>query len=404
VSDTAARPDLLFLCHRIPFPPDKGDKIRSYRWLIALGEHYKVHLVAFVDDPQDWIYEPLVQAMCRSCRLIQMNRRLAALRSGLGMLTGEALSLPYYQDRRVWRWLDHLQRTYPICNVLVYSSAMAPYVMGDVWRATRRVIDLVDVDSDKWRQYAANRKGVVRWLYRREAKRLARFEALVSRRFDLTLLVSPSEVSIFQGDHDGDLGRVDYVSNGVDHEYFAPVTGRPSPYSGGGPVAVFTGAMDYWANADAVSWFVAEVWPLVRAKRQDARLFIVGSNPNREVAALGGADVIVTGRVPDIRPYLQYADVVVAPLRIARGIQNKVLEGMAMARPVIVTGKALEGIDAVSGRDLLVADSTEELAGRVLQALAGGLADVGRAARELVVKRYSWNHHSDRLLRFVAGC
>jgi polysaccharide biosynthesis protein PslH len=275
--------------------------------------------------------------------------------------------------------------------------------MSAAWGSSRRVIDFGDIDSDKWTQYANNQVGLSGWLYRREGRRLEVFEGLGSRTFDLSLLVSPEEVALFRDNHGASAGSVDYVSNGVDSRYFAPASDRVSPYGGAGPVAVFTGAMDYWANADAVTWFAAEVWPKVRKVRPGARFFVVGANPARDVIALGGNGIVVTGRVPDVRPYLQYAAVVVAPLRIARGIQNKVLEGMAMARPVVLTGKALEGIAADSCKDLLVANTVEGFAAGVLKAFDDDSRSVGAAARELVVGHYSWDYHSGRFLKLVRG-
>jgi sugar transferase (PEP-CTERM/EpsH1 system associated) len=294
-------------------------------------------------------------------------------------------------------------RSYPIERVFVYSAAMAPYVLGSDWQSLRRVIDFVDVDSDKWRQYSASRRGLMRWLYRREAERLERFEGLVAGRFDLSLVVSYPEMALFEQAQKHELGKLGFVSNGVDHGYFAVDASRPSPYTAGGPVVVFTGAMDYWANVDAVCWFAAEVWPRVLAARQDARFVVVGSRPAKEVRALAGSGVIVTGRVPDVRPYLQHAEVVVAPLRVARGIQNKVLEGMAMGRPVVVTGRALEGIDAAAGRHVLVGDTATEFAARVVDVLTGAWGGLGEAGRALVAERYSWDCHSERLLGFVRG-
>jgi sugar transferase (PEP-CTERM/EpsH1 system associated) len=403
VIDSASRPDILFLCHRIPFPPDKGDKIRSYRWLKALSSEYHVHLVAFVDDVDDWRHRDRVQSLCRTCRLVSLSRTWGTLRSARGLGTGSALTLPYYQDRQVGLWLAELMRGYPIEMVFVYSAAMAPYVLGGDWERMRRVIDFVDVDSDKWRQYAAGCRGLMRWLYRREAERLERFEGLVSRRFDLSLLVSDPEMALFERSQEGTAGRLGSVSNGVDDEYFSPDPSRRSPYAAGGPVVVFTGAMDYWANVDAVCWFVAEVWPLVLTVQGDARFVVVGSKPAKEVKALAGDAVTVTGRVADVRPYLQYADAVVAPLRVARGIQNKVLEGMAMGRPMVVTGKALEGIDAVAGQHVLVGDSAMEFAARVLDVLTGASGRLGEAGQTLVSERYSWDRHSERFLGFVRG-
>jgi glycosyltransferase involved in cell wall biosynthesis len=151
--------------------------------------------------------------------------------------------------------------------------------------------------------------------------------------------------------------------------------------------------MDYKPNVDAATWFAAEVWPRVRAEMPQAAFAIVGSSPTAEVQGLGGREgIVVTGRVPQVQPWLAAAAVAVAPLRIARGIQNKVLEAMAMARPVVASSAALEGISATPGEHLLVADAAEDMAGAVL----GLLRDperaraLGASARARVTSHYDW--------------
>ena len=398
-----ARPHLLFLCHRIPYPPDKGDKIRSYHWLTALAERFRVHLGAFIDDPADWQQVAILNDCCETTCFLPLPRWPATLRSLSGFLSGEALTLPYYRDRRMQRWVSSLGAALPIRHVLVYSSAMGQYVDHHHWSAARRVVDFVDVDSDKWRQYAETRPWPARWVYGREAGRLALAEARLAARCHAALLVSEVEAQLFRTQVPGLGGRVHGVPNGVDTAYFEPEAGRQSPFPADCEAVVFTGAMDYWANVDAVLWFAREVWPRVRAERPWALLGIVGARPSPEVTALRGPDILVTGRVPDVRPFLQHAAVVVAPMRVARGIQNKVLEGMAMARPVVVTSKGLEGIAATAGRDIVVADDAVSFADAVIELLRGGDAEMGRRARSLVESRYTWTAATDALLAAVCG-
>ncbi|HUN51436.1 MAG TPA: glycosyltransferase, partial [Candidatus Sulfotelmatobacter sp.] len=216
-------------------------------------------------------------------------------------------------------------------------------------------------------------------------------------------LCSAAEADLFRSLAADAGGRVGYVPNGVDCDYFSPERDYPNPFEAPGPRLVFTGAMDYWANVDAVSFFAAAVLPLVRRRLPDARFYIVGSNPTAEVAALAdGSSVLVTGRVPDVRPYLAHADVVVAPLRIARGIQNKVLEGMAMGKAVVASPQAMEGIDAAAAREVLVADGPEALAEAVCRAVdheAG--AALGRHARQRIVADWDWSASLKRLGAFV---
>ena len=395
-----SRPELLFLCHRIPYPPDKGDKIRSYHWFRALAKRFRVHLAAFVDDPRDWQYREAVQALCASTLLLPLDSRRARLRSLSGLLRGEPLTLPYYRDRRLRAWIAELGE---VTRVFVYSSAMAQYAQGPAFKNARRVIDFVDVDSDKWRQYAERRRGPMGMVYKREANRLEAFELAIARSWDASLFVSPAEADWFRARFGPGTERVSAVSNGVDSAWFNPELGFADPFPSDTLPLVFTGAMDYWANVDAVTWFVQEVWPRVRERVPSAAFHIVGSRPTTAVQALAGNGVVVTGRVPDVRPYLRHAHAVIAPMRIARGIQNKVLEGMAMARPVVVTPKGLEGIAAADGREVLVAEDAAGFARQVLRALQGETPELGKAARELVLRDYAWVDHCRRLVELVAG-
>lgn len=402
MTEGAAKADLLFLCHRIPYPPDKGDKIRSYHWLRTLTQRFRVHLAAFVDDQRDWAYRDVIESLCATTLLLPLRPASAKLRSLRGLLTGEPLSLPYYRDGKLTRWLSALSRSRDIRHVFVYSSAMAQYAVGAGFVGVRRVIDFVDVDSDKWRQYAEQMRGPMRWIYGREARRLAGFEAEVAGNFDFSIFVSPAEARCFRDRLTGG-GRVTYVNNGVDTAYFDPSLAFPSPYPAGEKAVVFTGAMDYWANVDAVRWFQAEIWPRIRSVEPTAVFYIVGADPTPAVRALACGDVVVTGRVPDVRPFLHHGAAVVAPMRIARGIQNKVLEGMAMARPVVVTSKGLEGIAARDTQEVLVADDPDLFARRVLDILTSGAGQLRVAARAMMQRSFSWETSGRRLAALVEG-
>ncbi|TAL90123.1 MAG: TIGR03087 family PEP-CTERM/XrtA system glycosyltransferase, partial [Rhodanobacter sp.] len=310
---------VLFLCHRLPWPPSKGDKIRSYHVLRRLAEHYRVYLGAFVDDPADWQYLAPVQALCAEVCVRPLTAWQTRRRALASLLRGEALTVGVYRDRVMRRWIEGLLTERKLGLVLCYSSGVAPFVMAHP--QLRRIMDFVDVDSDKWRQYAQARRGVARMVYGREARGLARFEHAIAAQFDASIFVSEAEAAFFRQQLPASAGKVHGIPNGVDAEYWDPQRTYVNPYRSGQRVVVFAGAMDYRANVDAVQWFAREVWPLVSARRQDARFYIVGSKPTAAVRALTGvAGITVTGRVEDVRPYLAHAHVVVAPLRIARGI------------------------------------------------------------------------------------
>jgi len=403
VTDSKGKPHLLFLCHRIPYPPNKGDKIRSFHLLRALSARYHVHLGAFVDDPDDRRYEQDVAQYCQSCRLLPLSGAVGRLRSLSGFLTGEALSLPYYRDRRMRRWVEEVWERCPVSRIVVFSSAMAQYATDRRFGSARRVIDFVDVDSDKWRQYAAAKPARSAWVFRREGKRLEAYDKAVARQFDVSLFVSREEAALFRGLLDDDRVRVEHMLNGVDTAYFSLNPSRESPFPQGRRAIVFTGAMDYWANVDAVSWFCREVLPTIRGRVPDAVFYIVGIRPTDAVRRLAGEGVVVTGAVPDVRPYLQHADAVVAPMQIARGIQNKVLEALSMERPVVVTTKGLEGIGAVDGEQLLVADQPVEFADKLRAILAGGMPELGPRAREYCCRVHGWDASLGGFLELLEG-
>ena len=385
--------DLLLLIHRIPYPPNKGDKIRSYHLLKHLAQHYRVHLATFVDDPDDWQYLPHVEKLCASSHFARMNPLAARVKSLGALLKNRSLSLDYYRDAGMERWVEGTVAAHGIERVLVFSSAMAQY--ADPYRGARRVVDFCDVDSDKWRQYAEQKSFPMNLLYRYEAKQLLRYERQVARDYDASLFVSAPEADLFRQLAPESSAKIGHFSNGVDTDYFSPDEHYASPYAQGERALVFTGAMDYWPNVDAVQWFCDSVFPLLRARDPDLCFYIVGSRPNPAVQALGQRDgVKVTGTVPDVRPYIRYAAVAVAPLRIARGIQNKVLEAMAMATPVVVSPQALEGIDAVPGSELVLAEDAAAFADAVAGLLDGqdsAAAAIGQAARAKVQRQYSWS-------------
>ena len=383
--------DLLLLIHRIPYPPNKGDKIRSYHLLKHLAQSYRVHLATFVDDPDDWQHVPRVEALCASSHFATLTPLLARVRSLGALLCNRSLSLDYYRDASTRAWVEQTVKQHKIGRVLVFSSAMAQY--ADAYPAMRRVVDFCDVDSDKWRQYADQKSWPMSMLYRHEAKQLLAYERRVARDYDASLFVSQPEADLFRQLAPESVARIGHFNNGVDTDYFSPQCGAAShnPYAPGTQTVVFTGAMDYWPNVDAVQWFANDVFPQLRARFPALHFYIVGARPAAPVTALGSLPgVTVTGTVPDVRPYILHADVAVAPLRIARGIQNKVLEAMAMASRVVVSPQALEGIDATPGVELVLADGAQAFVAAVAHLLETHDNTIGPAARRRVETQYSW--------------
>lgn len=394
MADAQEKKRLLYLVHRIPYPPNKGDKIRSFNMLKYFSRNYQVYLGAFIDDPNDQQYIEDVRNYCEDVCLLPLNpfvRRFASLK---GLLNGDPLTLPYYRSPAMQKWVDNVISTQEINAIVVFSSPMAQFVEKNVKPAIRRVVDFVDVDSDKWRQYTQYKSWPLSWIYSREARTLLNYERRIADEFDATVLVSNDEAALFKQLAPEVEVKVFGINNGVDTEYFSPQHDLPNPYSDSCPVLVFTGAMDYWANVDAVRWFTETVFTQIRKRIENVEFYIVGSRPSKEVLALTKyPGVTVTGAVADIRPYIAHASAAVAPMRIARGVQNKVLEAMAMAKPVLATPEAAEGIKAESGIDFKVVSGEDAFAQAAIEFISGDFIRMGDAARTCVVRHYSWSHN-----------
>jgi sugar transferase (PEP-CTERM/EpsH1 system associated) len=398
--------ELLYLVHRMPYPPNKGDKIRSYHILRHLSRQYRVHLGTFVDDEQDWAHADTVKGLCGETCFVKLNPLNARVRSLTGFISNTPLSLPYYRNADMQAWVNNMLDARPIENIVVFSSPMAQYVMNVSRASARRFIDFVDVDSDKWRLYAESKSWPMSWLYRRESRRLLAYERQMASEFDCSAFVSQAEAALFKQLAPETAARVSYFNNGVDGDYFSPHQSFTNPYPEHAQVLVFTGAMDYWANVDAVDWFARSVFPGIRAQAPQLQFYIVGARPAPQVTALAALPgITVTGSVPDVRPFLAHATLSVAPLRIARGIQNKVLEAMAMARTVVASPQAMEGIRATAGQELFVAGDANDYVDRILSLLNADsrIADIGRAARLRVLADYSWDSSLNRLDAMIRG-
>ena len=383
---------LLFLTHRMPYPPDKGDKIRSFHLLGHLARRHEVHLATLVDDAADLRHLDFLRARVRSLVTARIDGALRRPLAASALLRGASASVAYFHSRSLQQQVDALLDAHDFDAVFCYSSPMAEYVFRSRHAAGRlaqvlKLMDFIDVDSAKWLDYAAHAPGWKAGLYRREARSLAALETRIAGEFDHLFLVSEAEIGLFPDR--AARTRLQALPNGVDLEFYTPGTDAGDPVR-----LVFTGVMDYWPNVEGVSWFVAEVWPLIRAAFPEAQFDIVGSRPTAAVQALAHAPgVNVTGRVEDVRGFIARARVSVAPLRIARGVQNKVLEAMAMGRPVVTTPQAHAGLQADAGRELLVGADAPSFAAAVLRLLHDrGYADgMGRAARACVERAYRWD-------------
>jgi len=383
---------ILLITHRLPYPPNRGDKIRSFNVLAHLARNHEIVLACPVDDPADLGHVPALARFCREI-LATPNHGSRAAAGLRALATGSSITVRHFHSRTLQERIDAALDSTEVDLVFCFSSPMAEYVFrsrhakGKLRRAAR-YMDLIDVDSFKWKQYAARARVPMSWVYSYEAAKLAEYERRISREFDQLFLVSAQERECMPGG--ARLDRLHALGNGVDLQYFAPRATAPATP----PTLVFTGVMDYWPNVQGVQWFANEVLPLVRARRPDVRFVIVGSRPTDAVRRLAERPhVVVTGFVDDVRGYIADAAVCVVPLKVARGIQNKVLEAMAMGKPVVCTPEAFEGIRAPRGEAVIVATDAQDFAARVLELLdsAPRAAQVGAGARRCVEQNYSWD-------------
>ena len=394
---------LLYLVHRLPYPPNKGDKVRSYHLLQHLVQQHRVFLGTFIDDPADEEHLETVRQICPDLHVVRLNPRIAKLRSLAGFLTHHALSIHYYKNSSLQAWVNQTLADNNIDTVVIFSSVMAQFVSN--LACPPMLVDFVDVDSAKWTQYAPDHHWPLSWLYRRESDRLLAFERAIALLAVRSFFVTENEAEIFRNMAPESAHRVEAISNGVDSDFFSLDVHRPSPFttsvaaSASIPV-VFTGAMDYWPNIDAVMWFATDILPALHRQWPSVCFYIVGRNPPSSVTALASpGKVVVTGTVADVRPYLQHAAVVVAPLRVARGIQNKILDAMAMERPVVASQSCVQAINAKPETELLAATSAADFVNQISALLQSPqrCASVGKAGRQRVLYSYSWAAHLTKI-------
>ncbi|MBC2666350.1 TIGR03087 family PEP-CTERM/XrtA system glycosyltransferase [Novosphingobium flavum] len=388
--------EILFLSHRIPFPPDRGDKIRSHHLLKRLAAIAPVHVATFADDEQDAAHEVELAITARSWRLVRRRLPLP-LAGAMALARGLPVSLTAFRDSRIADFVAETLRVRSISTIVVFSGQMAQYVPADF--AGQVIVDFVDVDSAKFDAYAADARWPMRWVHAREGRLLAAEEARVAMRADAALFISPEESALFSARlAPAQRARSSLVTlgNGIDTDLFDPAIVTPEPQMAAlsGPPLIFTGQMDYPPNVDAVVRAATRVMPLIRAVVPDATFHVVGRKPAPAVMALQGVNgTHVWGRVEDVRPWLKGADLALVPLQIGRGVQNKVLEAMAMALPVVASPQAATGIPAVAARDLAIGHSDEDLAAQCLSLLADrrGARRIGLAARRFVEQAHNWD-------------
>lgn len=374
--------DLLFLAHRTPFPPDRGDRIRSWHLLRYLALRRPVHLVAFGDGAP---VPPELSSICASVRLVphRIGHAAAVSRS---LWTGQPASVELFKDPDFQAAVDDALHRSAIRTIYAFSSQMAIYLPPH--SNARVLVDFVDMDSQKFDALAAISSFPTSIAWKREARLVRAFERAAARRADVSLFVSAQEAFDFEVAHRGSAHRIAIVPNGVDLSYFKPLASSPRSTE-----LLFVGQMDYRPNVDAVAGFARDVMPILRHHNLGAKLKIVGRAPTAAVRALAEADDIdVIGEVADVRPWIEQAAVIIAPLRVARGIQNKVLEAMACARPVVASSAAVAGLHLTHHQEVIIADTPNDQARAVVHLFKHPerASELGGAARRRVEQGFSW--------------
>ncbi len=393
-----SRPRLLYVAHRVPYPPDKGEKVRAYHQVRLLAKHFDITLAAIAHSPEEARSSQGLSEFCRETLICSRGKWGGLLRGGMDMLIGGSMTRGYF---RLAKLMNQLRSSGPFDLAFGFSSSVLGYL--EAAQAKARVIDLCDADSVKWQAYADKAGPIQGLIYRREARGVRKLEDRAVDICQAVFFASQAEADAFGHASPNILP----VGNGVDAEYFQPASQAPGVQP---PRLVFTGTMDYRPNVEGVCWFAEKIMPALRERIPSAIFQIVGRNPAKPVRALADrADVEVTGSVPDVRPYLAGASLAVCPLLTARGLQNKVLEAMAAGLCVIGSAQAMEGLDVELGADALVAQSPQEWVQQIGRAIEDEdfRTRIGQAARRRILADYNWARRLEPLVETclnLVGC
>lgn len=396
-------PRVLMLTHRLPYPPDRGDRIRSYHLLRTLNRHADVAIACTSDEPVWLQHHQLLATMAGRVAIYPVSSGWSRLRGLAAQVRGRAATPACFYRYGLAEQIRQWHEQTPFDAILTFCTGMIGYaraLTGTAHAGARpfHVLDLVDVDSLKWQAYARQTRPPVGWVYGIEARRLRRIEAGLEDRIDAVTVTTEAEAQTYR-EHVGGAVPLVAVSNGVDVGYFHPLPDSAAPQ------IVFVGVLNYKPNVDGIVWFCDHVMPALRRREPHARVAIVGRHPTQRVIGLGDRPGIeVVGSVPDVRDHLARAAVAIAPLQIARGVQNKVLEAMSMSLPVVSSPQAAQGLGDVAAGALVVADGAEATIDGITELFADPIRarEVGRAAGEWVREHWRWQRMYERLDQMLA--
>jgi sugar transferase (PEP-CTERM/EpsH1 system associated) len=396
---------ILFISHRVPFPPNKGEKIRTFhqlKHLKELGHH--IHLFSPYEDKTELAhFNQLRETWCTSVEATPLKPKVIRLLTGL--VKGQPMSVANFYDKTLQQKFDQFLSGNTVDAIICSASSVAEYIFKSTAlpaldKKPLLIMDFMDVDSDKWGQYQQSSSFPMSMVYAREQRLLAEYEKKIVKKFDASYLIAQAEVTLFnQSVMQSD--KVHVMGNGLDTSVFYPSkVKQPNP----APVFLFTGVMDYKPNEDAVIWFVNTCWPSIITQHPNARFVIAGMNPSADINQLANDKSIeVTGFVDDILPYYHQADIFVAPFRLARGVQNKVLQAFACALPVISTPMGAEGILCQADQDILIASIPEEFIAQANQLIAQTelAKSIGQSALHIIKQHYSWQGQLQPLVNLL---
>lgn len=386
---------ILFLVHRVPYPPNKGDKIRALWELKSLAGEHEIDLFCFYDHEEDRDSIEALRTYCHACYAEPLSWWSSRWRALMAAARRRPFSLAYFYSRSMARRVKLALATRRYDAVLVFSSSMAQYVEAET--SIPRILDMVDVDSAKWSDYAKSAPAFLRWLWRQEGRVLLEYECRIAKSFSQTLLCTDAEAALLQ--RSAPQAPIGVLRHMVDADYFDPAKVDVSAdLAKWQPYVIFSGSMDYAPNVEAVEWFYRTTLPLMRRRMPEIKFVIAGRNPAKAVLELGkDPAVLVTGSVPDVRPYLRGAAAAVAPMQLARGVQNKILESMAMGLPVAASSRAAVAFPQEVAQLILVEDDPAQLADKLVDMIQTGPQPPVAGIRERLQKVYGDSSLKNRL-------
>ncbi|HVP35642.1 MAG TPA: TIGR03087 family PEP-CTERM/XrtA system glycosyltransferase [Terriglobales bacterium] len=377
--------ETLFLTSRLPFPPNRGDKLRVFNFLKNLSRAGQIiHLLSFIGSEKEQEYLIELHKFCEKIVTVLLPPLASNLKAVFGLLDKIPLQVSYYRSNKMFREVKRMMDENKYDVIYVHLFRMAPYVLN--CKNVYKIVDLTDVVSKEIELSISHRSGIKKWIYNVEFPRIRSYETKISSEFDETWVISKHEAELLR--KYSPYSKIEVVPNGVDIDYFKPLNLEEDPYR-----LIFVGNLQIDHNIDAILYFYKEIFPVVRRKIPQTKFYIVGASPDHRLSNLArDKNVIITGLVDDLNLYLNQANIFVAPLRFSAGVQNKILEAMSAGLPVVCSDLANQGIKATPEREILIANNSLHFAEQLLYLLKNHerCKVIGLSAREFVKRNFKW--------------